>query len=122
LKRVTALENANNVDSLIKATKNRVREELKSGIDSLLILYNANVQKYKGLSWLGNDYPYQISHARDLLVERERIALNRPDINLSRLYGEILIGDQSNFLHSARLALEKEESTFAHHVTGDSSE
>jgi len=57
----------------------------------------------------------------DLLVEQEKIALNRPDINLTWLESEILLGDKSNILYNAKLSLEKEEGTFAHLDAGESS-
>lgn len=75
LERDEATEKAKNVDSLIQreteTLTNKVRVDVMNELDPLLMLYNANVLKYRNLAWLGQDYPY-LHRAWEFLVSEEK--------------------------------------------------
>ena len=93
---------------------------LEADIEDLLVVYNANVLRHRGLAWL-DDYPTHLYNAWGRLVEEEKEAHQGESVDEFELENRILTEDEKKVLHESMILREKERLGAQHFEVGEGS-
>jgi len=67
-----ALQKANEVDKLVVEGSETTKRQIYAKNDNLVVKYNANILKFRNLSWFDNDYPKALALVWEAVVAEER--------------------------------------------------
>ena len=111
----------------VREVETEVEEKVKSAeprleadIEDLLVVYNANVLRHRGLAWL-DDFPTHLYNAWGRLVEGEKEAHQGESMDEFELENRILTGDEKRILHESMILREKEKLGAQHFEVGEGS-
>ena len=104
------------VEEKVKSAESR----LEADIEDLLVVYNANVLRHRGLALL-DDYSVHLRSAWGRLVEKEKEAHPGESVDEFELENRLLTDDEKKILHDSMISYKKERLGTQHLEVGEGS-